>query len=108
MNLLFFASMFAKPIGAMINNALSAASAAVIVWAASKGFDEGITTPIVSGIVLVISQAISALAATQGVTIPIINADPANGVRVVDAKAAMENGLPKVDAPIPAPLGDRP
>lgn len=91
--------LFAKPLGQMINNALQAGSAAVIAYAATKGFDAGVTTPIVAGLVGVISLAISGLAATQGVVIPVINADPNNGVRVVNADAARAAGLPKADAP---------
>lgn len=103
MNWMFFIGLFAKPLGAMINNALSAGSAAVIAYGASKGFDSGMTTPIVSAVVLGLSQTISALASTQGVTIPIINADTTNGVKVVAANSP----APAVNAPIPAPAGSR-
>jgi len=91
--------LFAKPLGAAINNALTAGSAAVLAWSATKGIDQGIAVPIVAGIVNVISIALSGLAATQGVQIPIINADTTNGVRVVSSDAAKAAGLPKVDAP---------
>lgn len=93
--------LFAKPLGAAINNALTAASAAVLAWSATKGIDQGIAVPIVAGVINVISIAISGLAATQGVQIPIINADPNNGVRVVAVDAALANSIPKQDAPIP-------
>ena len=92
---------FAKPLGAAINNLLQAGAAAVIAWAATKGIDAGVTTPIVAGVVGAISLTISSLAATQGVQIPIINADTSNGVRVVASDAAKANSIPKADAPIP-------
>lgn len=93
--------LFAKPLGQMVNNALQAGSTAVIAYAASKGFDAGMTTPIVAGVVGTLSLIISGLAATQGIVIPVINADTSNGVRVVNSDDAKAAGLPKQDAPIP-------
>lgn len=97
MNWLSMFSVFAKPLGAMINNAISAAAGATVVYAANKGISADITTPIVASIAFAISSAISAFAATQGVQIPIINADPTNGVKVVSSKAA----APAVNEPNP-------
>lgn len=93
--------LFAKPLGAAINNAISAAAGAAITYAATKGIGADITTPIVGAVAFAISSAISAAAATQGVQIPIINNDQTNGVRVVSAAKADEKGLPPVDAPKP-------
>jgi len=97
--LLTFASMFAKPVGALINKGLAAGAAAAITWAVTKGVPSETAVTVAGSIVLAISTIISGVAATQGVTIPIINADPANGVRVVDAGSAVAAGLPKVDSP---------
>lgn len=91
--------IFAKPLGAAINNGISAASGAAIVWATQKGADAGIVVPVVSAIALAISTAISGLAATQGVQIPVINNDNSNGVVVVPATPTAQAA--KVDAPLP-------
>lgn len=93
--------LFAKPLGAAINNALAAGAGAATLWLSQKGVDASITAPIITGLVSVLSLSISALAATQGVTIPVINADQNNGARVVNAADARAAGLPKIDAPIP-------
>lgn len=93
--------LFAKPLGAALNNALAAGSAAVVLWASQKGVDTSIATPIVAGIVNVISLTIAGLAATQGVQIPVINQDQTNGVRVVNAAAADRASIPSVAAPAP-------
>lgn len=93
------ATLFAKPIGAAINNALAAGSAAVIAWSISKGIDGGIVTPIVAGVVNVLSLALQALANSQGVQIPIINQDASNGVTVVNARDARDAGIPAANAP---------
>lgn len=98
MNWLSLLGIFAKPLGAAINNGISAASGAAIVWATQKGVDAGIVVPVVSALALAISTAISGFAATQGVQIPIINKDPANGVQVVKAGT----GGAVVNAPLPA------
>lgn len=95
MNWLSLLGIFAKPLGSMLNNALSAGSGAVILWAVSKGADAGWVAPAVAGITLAISQTISGLAATQGVQIPIINQDTTNGVKVVSANSPS----PAVNAP---------
>lgn len=85
MNWISLLGMFAKPLGAAINNGIAAASGAVITWAITKGVDAGIVAPVVSAIALAISTTISGLAATQGVQIPIINKDATNGVKVVSS-----------------------
>lgn len=95
--LLSMITLFAKPLGAAINNALTAGSAAVIAWSVTKGADAGIVTPIVAGLVNVISLSIAGLAATQGVQIPIINKDVTNGVVVVPATAT--NAAQAVNSP---------
>lgn len=92
-------SLFAKPLGNMVNNALSAGSAAVIAWAVSKGADAGWVAPAVAGVVLAVSQTISGLAATQGIQIPIINNDVTNGVVVVNAAAASAKNISVADGP---------
>lgn len=96
MNWLTLLGLFAKPLGGMINNALSAGSAAVIAWSVTKGADAGWVVPAVGGITLAISQTISGLAATQGVQIPVINKDQTNGVTVVKANT----GGQVVNAPL--------
>lgn len=101
MNFTFFLGLFAKPFGAMVNNAISAGAGAVVAYAATKGIGADITTPIVASIAFAISSAISAAAATQGVQIPVINADQTNGVRVVDDAKANEKNIPAVNAPKP-------
>lgn len=94
-------TLFAKPLGSAINNALAAGSAIVLGWAVKQGADAGVVTPIIAGVVNVISLAIAALANTQGVQIPIINADQTNGVRVVSARSADAAGVAPVSAPVP-------
>lgn len=83
MNWVSILGLFAKPLGAAINNALAAGSAAVLLWTSQKGIDTSIATPIVAGVVNVISLTIAGLASTQGVQIPVINQDSTNGVKVV-------------------------
>ena len=101
MNWLSLLGIFAKPLGGMVNNAISAGAAAAIVWAVNKGIDQTTAITVVSSIALAISTAISGLAATQGVQIPVINQDPTNGVRVVNSDDAKAAGLPKQNAPLP-------
>lgn len=86
--------MFATPLGAAINNALAAGAGAAILYGSQKGIDATISTPIVGGLVLAISATISALAATQGITIPVINFSN-NGVKVVPDNSPTQ----AVDAP---------
>jgi hypothetical protein len=88
--------MFAAPLGAIINKGLAAGAAAIIAWGAAKGWPMDSFAPLISMAVLAISTAISGLAATQGIQIPIINNDPNNGVKVVAASVT----APTVDAPI--------
>lgn len=101
MNWMMLLGFFAKPLGAAINNGLQIGASATIAWAATKGVDAGITTPIVAGAVGLLSLTISSLAATQGVQIPVINFDQTNGVRVVPVTKAREHGIAPADAPIP-------
>lgn len=96
MNWLSLLSIFAKPLGAAINNGIAATAGATIVWATSKGVDAGITTPIISAIALGISTLISGFAASQGVQIPVINNDATNGVKVVASTSAS----PTVNGPL--------
>ncbi len=99
MNWLTLLGFFAKPLGGMINNALSAGSAAVGAWALSKGADAGWVTPAIAGITFAISQAISGIAATQGIQIPVINSTE-NGVLVVPTSQAKAANISPVDAPL--------
>lgn len=96
MNWVTLLGMFAKPLGAALNNGIAAASGAALVWATGHGVDAGIAWPVISSIALAVSTAIAGLAATQGVQIPIINKDDTNGVKVVSAKSES----PKVNAPL--------
>lgn len=98
MNWLSLLGIFAKPLGAAINNGISAASGAAIVWAVNKGVDANIATTVIGSIALAVSTAISGLASTQGVQIPVINNDKTNGVVVVPATNAAQ--AVKVDAPL--------
>ncbi len=95
MNWTSIIGIFAKPLGAIINKGLAAGAAAIIAWGAAKGWPMDSFTPLLSMIVLGISTAISGFAATQGVQIPIINADDSNGVKVV----ASTSPSPAVNAP---------
>lgn len=99
MNWISLLGLFAKPLGAAINNGLTAASGAVLAWALTKGADASIVTPIIAGTVNVISLAISGLAATQGVQIPIINKDATNGVMVVSSYDAGAKSIQAVNGP---------
>ncbi len=101
MNWLSLLGIFAKPLGAAINNAISAGAGAAILWSTQHGIDSGIATPVIGALTLAISTAISGFAATQGVQIPVINADKTNGVRVVNSNDAKAAGLPKQNAPLP-------
>lgn len=87
MNWLSLLGIFAKPLGAIINKGIAAGAAAVIGYSAAKGNPLGDMTSVVSALALGVSTLISGLAATQGVQIPIINQDPANGVKVVAASS---------------------
>lgn len=100
MNWLTLLSLFAKPLGQAVNNGISAASGAAILWATQKGIDANLATAVVGSIALAASTTISALAATQGVQIPIINKDQTNGVTVVPAREAQSAGIRPVDAPL--------
>lgn len=88
-------SLFAKPLGAMVNNALLAASASFVTWSVSHGMDNGTSSTIAAGAVGVISALVQWGASTQGVNISVINNDPTNGVTVVKAADAKAAGLPK-------------
>lgn len=93
-------SLFAGPIGNMINSAIATAAGAAITYSVTKGNPIGDVTGIVSMLALAASTAISGFAATQGVHIPIINASATNGVSVVPARAAREAKIQPVDAPL--------
>lgn len=96
MNWLSIVSIFAKPLGAIINKGLAAGSAAFIGWTVAKGLPMESASGIASAVVLGISTIISGFAASQGVQIPIINADQTNGVVVVSAQAATHAGVKPV------------
>jgi hypothetical protein len=88
--------MFAAPLGAIINKGITIAATAVIAYSAAKGNPIGDVTNIVMMLAVGLSTLISGFAASQGIQIPIINADPTNGVKVV---AVNTPGL-TVNAPI--------
>jgi hypothetical protein len=90
-------SVFASPIGAVINKGLAAGSAAFIGWATAKGLPADSATSIASMVVLGLSTVITGFASSQGIQIPIINADVSNGVKVVP----MSSPTPSVNAPNP-------
>jgi hypothetical protein len=92
--------MFAGPIGNTINSLIATAAGSAVAFSVAHGNPIGDVSNIVAMLALAASTAISGFAATQGVQIPIINADPANGVRVVAAKAAIDKGLPKASGPL--------
>lgn len=86
-------SLFAAPLGNLINKGITVGSTAVVVWAVSKGVPDGVIAPLVASVVLAISTVISGFASSQGIQIPIINADTTNGVKVVseDSKSPAVN-----------------
>lgn len=96
MNWLSLLGIFAKPLGAAINNGISAASGAAILYATQHHVDVGVATTVISAVALAVSTTISTLAATQGVQIPVINQDATNGVQVVKSGT----GGQVVDAPL--------
>lgn len=96
-------TLFAKPLGNAINNAIAAGAGAVIAYGTAKGVSTDISVPVVGAFVLALSTLISGFAATQGVQIPIINADQTNGVRVVDSSKADMAGLPAAIGTNPDP-----
>lgn len=96
MNWLSLIGIFAKPIGALINKGIAACAAAVIATSVAHGNPVGDITQVVAALALGVSTLISGLAATQGVQIPVINADQTNGVQVVKANS----GGQVVNAPL--------
>ena len=94
-------SLFAKPFGAMVNNALLAASASFVTWSVSHGMDSGTAATIAAGAVGVVSALIQWGASTQGVNISVINNDPTNGVTVVKASEAKAAGISKAETANP-------
>ncbi len=99
MNWQFLVSLFAGPIGSMINNGISAASASIIGYSVAKGNPLGDVTPVVSMIALAVSTAIHGLANSQGIQIPIIN-NTENGVLVVPTSKATAAGISPVNSPL--------
>jgi hypothetical protein len=87
MNWTSILGVFAKPLGAVINKGLAMASAAFVDWAVAKGLPLDSATSLATIVVMGISTLISGFAATQGVQIPVINADDTNGVKVVSANS---------------------
>lgn len=78
-----FIAMFAAPLGAVINKGIAIAATAAITWSVSKGNPLGDISNIVWALAVGLSTLISGFAASQGIQIPIINADTTNGVKVV-------------------------
>ncbi len=99
MNWTFLIGLFAGPIGSMINNGISAASASIIGYSVAKGNPLGDITPVVSMVALAISTAIHGFANSQGVQIPIIN-NTENGVLVVPSSKANAAGISSVSGPL--------
>lgn len=93
---LMLASMFAGPIGSMVNTAIKTGAASIITYSVAKGNPLGDLTNVVAAGSLALSTLLSSVAQTQGVHIPIINNDPTNGVKVVRADEAAR----RVDAPV--------
>lgn len=94
-------SLFATPLGSMINKGIAFASASAVTWTVSKGLPADSAVAIFGALGGVVSTAISALAATQGIKIAVINADDTNGVKVVPVSSP----TPSVDSPRPATRG---
>lgn len=88
--------LFAAPLGAVINKGIAIGAAAVIAFSVGKGNPLGDISNIVAALAVGLSTLISGFAASQGIQIPIINADTSNGVKVV----AASNPAPAVNAPI--------
>jgi len=88
--------MFAAPLGAIINKGIAMGAASVIAYSVAKGNPLGDVTNIVMMLAAGLSTLISGFAASQGIQIPIINADPTNGVKVV----AQDSPAPVVNAPL--------
>lgn len=87
--------LFARPLGQLITQGLTAASAAFVTWAVAKGLPLDTASSIAAAVVGVISTLIGSLAASQGVNIPVINADATNNVKVVPASSP----TPAVNSP---------
>lgn len=92
-------SLFAKPLGAMVNNALLAASTGFVTWSVAHGMDGNTASTIAAGAVGVVSALVQWGASTQGVNIKVINDDPNNGVSVVKAVDAARFAIPKAAGP---------
>lgn len=88
--------MFAAPLGAIINKGITIAATSVIAYSVAKGNPLGDVSTIIAALAVGLSTLISGFAASQGIQIPIINADATNGVKVVEASAS----APAVNAPI--------
>jgi hypothetical protein len=89
-------SLFAAPLGAIINKALAVGGASLVTWAVSKGLPADSAATIGGALIVAASTAISGFASSQGVQIPLINADPNNGVKVVASTAS----APAVNSPL--------
>lgn len=87
--------MFAAPLGAVINKAITVAATSVIAYSVAKGNPLGDVSNIVAALAIGVSTVISGFAASQGIQIPIINASD-NGVKVV----AMSTPGVTVNAPM--------
>lgn len=96
MNWTSIIGIFAKPLGAVINKGLAMASTAFVTWAVAKGLPLDSASALAGMVVMGLSTLVSGFAATQGVQIPVINADDTNGVKVVSANSPS----PAVDAPL--------
>lgn len=89
-----FVSLFAGPLGAVINKALATGATAVVATSVAHGNPIGDVSNVVGMAVVALSTLISGFAATQGVQIPIINADDTNGVHVVSVATGARANAP--------------
>lgn len=92
--------LFAGPIGTMINKGIGVGAAALVATSVAHGNPIGDISNIVGMFAVAISTVISGFAATQGIQIPIINADQTNGVTVVPASAARNANINAASAPL--------
>jgi len=94
-SILAIVSMFAGPIGGLVNKGIGIASTAALTWMIAKGVPATDASAIVSEVAIAASTVISMAARSQGIQIDRINAAD-NGVKVVAASSA--------GAPVNAPL----
>ena len=97
--LLSLFSIFAGPLGGLVNKGITVASTAAITWLVARGLPVTGAEGIVSGALLVVSSVATIVTKTDTSKIFTINRG-ANGVVVVPAIAAARNGIAPVNQPI--------